>query len=98
MEFDLARLETLDADLGPLQVHQHRHLTANTLGDLTHLAHAGAVFIMTAVGHVDAHHIHPGQDHLLQGPRAIGGRTQGRNDFGSSTHTIQLTRYSVVGV
>jgi hypothetical protein len=87
---ELDRLgQVAGADLGTLHIHEQGDVAA---GALTHLAHApdhGAGPGVVGVRHVEATHVHAGQDELLEHLLVRRGRAQRENDLGEAVSFLR---------
>ena len=79
-----ALCETLDADLGSLQVAHDAHVAAALCGDLAQQFDAAPLVVTVPVGEIDAGDIEAREDHLAQQGRVVGGRPECRDDFRSA--------------
>jgi len=78
--------ESFDADLGSLQVAEHRDVLAHHLRRAAHVLDTLAVILRLAVREVDAHHVGPATDDLLDGALCVGGGAEGSDDLGAAKH------------
>ena len=78
--------EALDADLGALQVAEHRHVLADRSRGLPHGLHSLAVIARLAVREIDSDDVGPAADDVLEDAGRVGGRAQGGDDFCATKH------------
>jgi hypothetical protein len=78
--------EALDADLGALQVAEHRHVLADCCSGLPNGLHPLAVIARLAVREIDTDDIGPAADDVLEDAGRVGGRAQGGDDFRATKH------------
>src|SRR5690606_30036784 len=83
-EFHLILRESGNTDLGTLQVPEYTDHPALRLGGLAQPCRAAAVIVRPAMGEVDARHVQSGTHQTLEHTGAVGRRTEGDYDLGSS--------------
>jgi hypothetical protein len=83
LEVDLLVREALDADLGAAEIGEDAHVTAGAARRLVHEIDTTTVFLVFAVGEVDARDIEAGTDHFGHHFDGVGGWAQGRDDLGT---------------
>ena len=80
----MAANETLNPDLGALQIGEDADRPLQRLANATHGLDPGGLILGLAVRIVESHHVHAGGDQTVQDGRIIGGRTEGRENLGAA--------------
>ncbi len=95
----VAVLENTTAQLGSLQIRQNRNRSAHFFLDTADHCMAFTNIGMRAVAHVQAEHIGPGNEQILNHFAGIRGRTESRHDFNISlsTHLFFFHSYNSGG-
>jgi hypothetical protein len=96
LQVDLLVGETLDADLGATQVGKDADVAAGPPRGFVHQVDATAVFLVFAMGKVDARHVEADADHFGQHFDGIGGGAKGRDDLRARVHLSILHRARIL--
>jgi hypothetical protein len=76
-------LERFDANLRPLQVAHDADMPTDLRGNLAHRCHTCGLIRRRTVREVDAEHVCPGKNQLLENGRVIGCWPESRDDLGA---------------
>jgi hypothetical protein len=84
----LAVLELADANLRTLEVDHDADRAVHLAAGLAHQLRARQVVLGRAVGEIQAHHVHAGEEHALEDTRLARRRAERGHDLGAAGRAV----------